>query len=257
MRLISRLIIFIFLGIFCAGCATAINPVTHRQEFILINTASEVSIGNNMAKEIQAKYKLSNDAEKINRVQTVGMRVASASDRQDLQYHFNVIEDKEINAFAAPGGYIYVNTGLLDAVSSDDELAGVLAHEVGHVAALHSVKKIQAVLGYNILASIALRSEKYNNIRKGVDTSVSLVMLGYSRQDELQADVLGVRYMRKAGYDPNGIVTFLEKMEEKEKKDPTSRLVFLRSHPYAGDRVKAVRAEIATSQAQGQNVTLQ
>lgn len=237
-----------------AGCATMYNPATGQNEFIFITTPTEVSIGKALSAKVSSQYKISKDKEKINRVATIGKKIARASDRRDLTYIFNVIEDETLNAFTLPGGYIYVNTGVLDK-ATDDELACVIGHEAGHVAARHIAKKLQAQIGYDILMNIALRKSNMAEFNKAVSVSYDLISLGYSREDELLADKLGAKYAYKAGYDPNAMITFLKKMQEIDGKE--MGFVFLRSHPYASQRIKTLEKELSAIKESVDNKTNQ
>ncbi len=223
------------------GCATTYNPATERNEFIFIGTPSEVSLGKAVAAQVSTQYKISKDQEKIKRLNKIGTKLAKVSDRKDLKYNFSVIEDKELNAFATPGGYIYVNSGLIEECS-DDELACVVGHEIGHVAARHIVKKLQAQMGYDILMNIAAQKSGLGELRRAASVSYNLIMLGYSREDELLSDRLGVKYAHKASYDPRAMITFLEKLEKKNKG--SKGILFLRTHPYVPQRIKMLKKEI-------------
>ena len=236
------LILLLVTSFALSGCATTYNPATGQNEFILIGTPAEVSLGKAVAAKVSTQYKISNDQEKIKRLNKIGAKLAEVSDRKDLKYNFSVIEDKELNAFATPGGYIYVNSGLIEE-STDDELACVVGHEVGHVAARHIVKKLQAQIGYDILMNIAAQKAGLGELRQAASISYNLIMLGYSREDELLSDRLGVKYAYKAGYDPRAMITFLEKLEKKDKGGKS--ILFLRTHPYASQRIKMLKKEIA------------
>lgn len=229
-----------------AGCVTIYNPATERKETFFIDTNSEVSLGRDMTKQIEKKYKLSTDARLKQRVEKTGQRIAAASDRQDLQYQFNVIQDKELNAFALPGGFIYVNSGLMNA-ATDDELACVLAHEVGHIAARHSVKKLQATLGYQLVLSLALGVTGQQAMGSAMDVVYGLINLGYSRQDEMLSDKLSVKYAKRAGFNPYGMITFFEKLKkDSETQGGHYKPVFLSSHPATDERIQNVYNEIAS-----------
>ncbi len=240
----SRFIILLLLGISLAlsGCATTYNPATERKEFIFITTATEVFLGKALATKISNQHKFSKDPQKINRVREIGQKIAKVSDRKDLVYHFNVIEDEGLNAFTSPGGYVYVNSGVLED-ASDDELACVIGHEVGHVAARHIAKKLQARIGYDILMNIAVRKGGLGDFQNAVSISYNLIRLGYSREDELLSDRLGVKYAYKSGYDPYAMITFLKRLEDAKKQGLD--LAFLRSHPYASERIKVLKTEIS------------
>ena len=193
----------------CAsGCATIYNPATEKKEIVFINTAMETALGKAAAMQVTSQYTLIKNPEQADKVTEIGNKIAKVSDRTDIKYRFAVVEDKEINAFTIPGGYIYLNSGLIKVVESDDELACVIGHEIGHIAARHIAKKLQAQLGYDILMNIALRSASIQEMRQAADLTFNLAMLGYSREDELLADRLGAKYAYRAGYNPEAMVTF-------------------------------------------------
>ena len=223
---------------------TIYNPATQKKETLLIDTESEIALGRDMDSQIQRKLKILSDPQMQYRLENIGNRVAAASDRGDLTYHFKIVKDKELNAFAIPGGFIYVNSGLMD-IAGDDEVACVLAHEIGHIAARHSVKKLQAVMSYQIIMGIALGISGKQGIVKATDIAFDLVNLGYSRKDEFLADKLSVKYAKRAGFNPYGMVTFFEKLKkEAEKKGSNFNLVFLSSHPPIEERIKNIEKEI-------------
>ena len=202
-----------------------------------------------MAQEVLKEYKVLDDKKRQEYVQGIGRKIASVSDRQDLTYSFTVLDSEELNAFAIPGGSIYINRGLVD-VLDEDEVAAVLSHEVAHVAARHAAKRIQSQMGYQLLMTIALynvnkQDEKLaKTVAQGSASIFQLVLLGYSRQDELLADQLAIKYTHKAGYNPWGMVTSLKKLHEHSKEDDSWRvLAVFRSHPYLTDRIRAAEAE--------------
>jgi predicted Zn-dependent protease len=201
----------------------------------------EVTLGNNLAAQLSKEYTFIKDPETVKKVTMLGEEIAKASDRTDLKYHFAIIDDKEINAFTTPGGYVYINSSLLEMVN-DNELACVIGHEIGHVAARHIAKKLQTQLGYSILMNLALRNASVKDIQQAIDVTFNLVQLGYSREDELLADRLGAKYAYKAGYDPYAMVTFLKKLKEKNKEE--MGFVFLRSHPYTSQRIEMMEKQI-------------
>ena len=236
---------------FVSGCATVYNTATQKQEYQFVSTAQEVNIGRDMSKQIEARFGILNDPALNGRLNVVGQRLAAVSDRKDLVYHFKVINDDTFNAFTIPGGYIYVNKGLLDKISSDSELAAALSHEIGHVAARHPAKALEANLGYGILSSLIFSGGKHSDLQMAFDITMGLARNGYSRQDELLADRLGVKYMMKAGYNPQASVDLLKKLLAQENDEPGSLGVFFRSHPYASERIMAVMEEIGWLKAKG------
>lgn len=224
-----------------SGCATMYNPATEKKELIFITTPMEVALGQNTAMQAARQYSFIKDPKQLNKVTEIGEKLAKVSDRTDLKYHFALVEDNEINAFTMPGGYIYVNSGLLE-MSTDDELACVIGHEIGHVAARHIAKKLQTQIGYDILMNIALKNASVKQMQQAIGITFNLVELGYSREDELLSDRLGVKYAYKAGYDPYAMISFLKKLKEKDKAEIGP--VFLRSHPYASQRIQMMEKEI-------------
>lgn len=242
-----KISLFLFLVLFISGCATIYNPATGKNEGIFIDTKQEVYLGTNMHKELKRQVELENDLQMNGRLNRIGERVAKVSDRQDLEYHFFVIKDDQLNAMTSAGGFIYVNTGLMK-IANDDELACVLAHEIGHVAARHTVKKLQTVLGYQILLGIVAGATSSGVTVQAIDVVFSLSSLGYGRKDELSADKLSVKYAKKAGYSPYGAITFFAKLREEAKKKGAANLpIFLSSHPLIDERIKQIEKEINSS----------
>ncbi len=229
---------------FLNGCATIYNPATQKKELILIDTQAEVLLGRNMDVQVAQSFEVIKDAGPSERVNKIGRDIALVADRQDLKYVFRIVKNKEVNAFATPGGFIYLNTGLLDRVD-DDELACVLAHEVGHIAARHIVKKLQTQIGYDILMSLAFGKGGAEEVQKAINITFNLVSLGYSRDDEYLADKLAVKYAYKAGYDPEAMIRFFKKLKELEKDKTVATPLFLRSHPYLDQRITRAGKEIA------------
>lgn len=248
MRLIKlTLLIFCLASLSgCSGLGT-FNPATGRSEFIFIPTDTEVDMGKQMHPQIVKQYPLSTDQVQVSRVQRIGQKLALVSDRQDYAYQFFLLQSKDINAFTIPGGRIYIFSKLEEGLKSDDEIAAVLAHEIGHCAARHTVKKYQAALGYDLVENFIFSQLKVSDFAKQVasmstSSLMSLVFSSYGRQDEYESDRLGLKYMRLAGYDMQGMVRVLEFLE-KGSKDQKIPLI-LRSHPYLSDRIVAVQKEI-------------
>jgi len=230
-----------------SGCATLYNPATGRNEVIFINSATEVAIGEATKEELFKKQPLLNNPVLEARARRIGARLAAVSDRRDIEYKFYVLDDKELNAVTLPGGLIYVNKGLMD-ILNDDELAYVLGHETGHVAARHIAKKLQANMAYQALLTVAFAGlgdnaqsgKSAGNVITGVDTVFSLVGLKYSRNDEFEADRLGVKYSYASGFDPSASLSALEKIK-KEEGPNWKVLEYFRTHPYVDERIKALK----------------
>jgi len=241
--------VLFFLVVSCflfSQCSAEYNLATKKEELLLFSTAREVSLGRSIAKGVEKRFKACKDAKLQERLGRIGQRLVSVCDREDISFFFTVLEDKRINAFALPGGYVYVSRKLLEETDSDDEIAAVLAHEIGHIAARHSIKRLQASLGYSLLSILALAATKDPRFKRGTDLAFSQVMLGYSREDELLADKLAVEYMQESGYNPEAIITFLKKLKQIEKEKPRRTLIpsFARTHPYLPERIGAAKQEI-------------
>lgn len=240
--------LIIFVGILLLnGCSTIYNPATQRREFYFIGPKKEISIGRSMDRQIQGSFPILLDPKMNERLSIIGALVSGVSDRKKLTYQFRIINNPELNAFAIPGGFVYVNSGLIN-LANDDELACVLGHEIGHIAARHSVKRLQVNMGYNFLINVAANLTGQHLAANAVNIAFNIIQNGYSRQDEFLADRLAVKYARKANFNPNGMVTFFEKMQqEAQKRGSGFKFFFLSSHPPIKERIKQVKNEIAKS----------
>jgi len=228
------------------GCAT--NPVTGQTELRLVGREQEISIGRNVDAEIRREYKVVTGTVAANRVERIGRKIASVCERSDVEYHFALLESDELNAFAAPGGFIYVTTTTEKVADSDAELAAVIGHEVGHVAMYHSVKQIQSALAFDILNSLILGDKEQSAEAAAIAFNV-VIMSGFSREHERESDRLGVIYPWKAGYDPYGMAGFLAKLEERNAETVVDKTFeFMRSHPLISQRRQAAE-ELAREMA--------
>jgi len=173
----------------------------------------------------------------INRyVEQIGRRLAANSDRPNIKYTFQVVDDKSINAFATMGGYVYVNTGLLRLADNEAELASVMAHEIGHIAGRHSIKQMRQMAIASGVAS-ATGVDRNLAVRLGVDLALRRPN---SREDEFEADQMGLRTLKRAGYAPSAMVTFMEKLLKGGRSLPT----FLSTHPATQARIDKLKSQI-------------
>ena len=227
------------------GCAT--NPVTGEEELRIISTQQEVEMGGRIDVQVRSQYRAVTGTPEAVRVETIGAKMAAVCDRRDIQYHFALLDSAELNAFAAPGGYIYVTTTLLRAVGDDSELAAVIGHEVGHVAAFHSVHQMQRALGWDIMKALILEDRASQRATNAADIAFNkVVMTGFSRKDEDQADDLGVKYSAKGGYDPYGMGRFFVKLGQLQRENRANKAFeFLMSHPNTESRRQRAEAEAA------------
>lgn len=229
-----------------SGCLTSeYNLATQRQETYLYTTGKEVALGRKIAGKMDKKFGLA-DRNIQYRVAEIGKRLAEVSDRKDIVYHFKVIKDKEVNAVALPGGFIYISDSLVDIADSDDEIAGVLAHEIGHVAARHFVKRMQGQYFYNLLRILATRASSDDPYAgQKADYAFASLIVYYAKEDEIEADKLSVKYTKKAGFDPNALLGMLEKIEEVDRRKGRRGFTYFKTHPPVATRKGVVREAIS------------
>ena len=240
-------IVMMAIGATTAGCATSTyNPGTEHQETLIFGTEREIAIGESVSKQVDKQFTVIKDPKLLEQLDRVSNRLVPVADRKDLSYRFTIVEmpeDDQPNAFALPGGPVYVTQSLMALVKSDDELASVLGHEMGHVVAKHAMKHLQASIGMQALQIAAVATKTDSQTIQGMDLAITSLFLEYSQEDELEADRLAVKYTYLAGFDMNGIIeTF--KVLEQDSKGPNVPVI-LRSHPFLSDRIAAVAKEIA------------
>ena len=242
-----------------ASCApsSSYNAATRRQETMFISTDREVGLGESVAKQVEKEFPVILDPEQLRRLDRVGSAIAAVADRKDLTYRFTLVEmvpknqpdeEDQPNAFALPGGPVYVSKALMKLVKTDDELASVLGHEVGHVVAQHAVKRLQGAIGLQMLEILAAGTRAADSqTRQGMELAFASLLTEYSQQDELEADRLGVKYMTAAGYNPEAAISFMQSLRDYTFKQPMRRYSYFRTHPYYADRIRLMRQN-----AQGQ-----
>ena len=232
----------VVMTVFLQGCTTEYNLATRKQETLLYGMEKEVKIGDAVAPKIEAQYDILTDVDVNERVGRILDRIVAVCDRKELVYFIKVIDDDPINAVSLPGGYVYVFRGLIEKVDNDDELAGVIAHEVGHITARHGVKRMQNAYAALILQVASTQTNA--RVAGGVNFALNSLFLEHSKQDEFEADRLGVKYLKKAGYNPKAMVAFLEKLKIEKEKAPRNRYSYWRTHPYLSQRISVVNQEI-------------
>jgi predicted Zn-dependent protease len=243
MKFIQCVAVLILLAFVFAGCS--VNPATGKNELMIFSDSQEINFGSEADPDIVWQFGgVYNDTQLNAYVNNVGQKVAASSDRINIPYHFTIVDNSDVNAFALPGGYVYITRGLLVKLENEAQLAAVLGHEIGHVNAKHSMKSMQQQLGFSMIMSIldqaASGSEKYQQwrglIRTGSSVAFSAVSLGYGRDNELQADALGTKFANKAGYDPQGMIQLLEILKSLSESEPSAVEEFFMSHPKTSNR---------------------
>lgn len=237
---------FLLLTFYFSGCSSIYNPATGKEESVFSPTDSgEEKSGQKISKSVEKEFKSVDNFKLQAKVQTIGQKLAAFSDRKDITYHFEILDNKEANAFALPGGYVYVFKGLLDKTKSDDEIAGVLAHEIGHVAARHTAKRTKGSLSLEALTILLMSMPSDPVSKEQAYRGLMELALQYSREDELEADRLAVKYTKLAGFNPVGILTFLQTLRKIEYEKPIEPAHLFKTHPYVADRIKNVKEQIS------------
>lgn len=236
------------------GCVTT-GP-GGKTSFIIIPTDQEVAIGQGMAEQISQTEKRLPDEEWQAYLNEVGQKIVKVSDRHDIEYHFTVIESDQINAFAAPGGFVYFYTGLLSEMDNEAELAAVMAHEISHVVGRHGVKQVQAIMGVSLAYELATGGKEQSKaLQTAISVGLNLIFAGYSREHEREADDFGFTYMMKAGYDPHAMVTMFEKLAA-HGGESNSFEKLLASHPETQERIAYTQAKLNKMSPFPQGLTL-
>lgn len=210
--------------------ACAVNPVTGSRNFTLMSEADEMRKGQQAAVEIGKVYEVYDDLPALqNYVNEIGQKLAKNSHRPQLDYHFTVVDSPEVNAFALPGGHIYVTRGILAYLNSEAELAAVLGHEIGHVTARHSVQQYSAATAANVAATVGgiaaavFLPQMGGQLAQGIQSLLGLggnvLLSGYGRSHELEADRLGAEYLARSGYDPRAMIRLIAVLKNQELFD--------------------------------------
>jgi predicted Zn-dependent protease len=225
------------------------NPVTGARELSLVSKSQEIAMGQEAAKQVESTIGLVDDAEMQGYVSRVGLRLATHSERPDLPWKFAVVDDPTPNAFALPGGPIYITRGLLSLMDSEAELAGVLGHEIGHITARHSVSQISraqlAQLGLGIGMILA---PQLANVGQALGSGLQLLFLKYGRDDERQSDDLGFKYALAQGYDVremDDVFASLARAGEMEQKSALPS--WLSTHPAPEERIQRIGEKLAAT----------
>ncbi len=250
-----RVLILALLTSMIYGCAT--NPATVDQDLVLMSEQDEIQLGKQHHQQVLQEYSVYNDLELQNYVQYIGKKVAAKSHRSNLEYQFTVLDSPEVNAFALPGGYIYITRGLMAYLNTEGELAAVLGHEIGHVTARHAVRQhsatqltgIGAAIGTIVAESFVpgISSAGGQELAGVLGTAM---LRGYGREHELEADRLGAEYLAHSGYDPDAMLEvigvlknqelFEIKLAREENRQPRIYHGVFSTHPDSDTRLKEV-----------------
>lgn len=258
MRLSARLSAAAGVALLAAAAACATNPATGQRQINFMSEAQEIQVGQQNDPEIRKEMGVYDDRALIEYVTSVGAKMAALSERPNLPWHFTVVDQPAINAFAVPGGYIYFTRGILPFLNNEAEMAGVMGHEIGHITARHSAQQytrsMEANIGLTALSIFVPQARPFGDLGS---QALGVMFLKYGRDDESQADQLGVRYTSRAGWDPGGIASMLNTLARLDEASGQRRGVpnWLSTHPASADRVVAVQGAIQQAKAGGETFT--
>ncbi len=248
MRRICTLLIVLASGLL-AACST--NPATGEQQFTALLPASqEASVGAGEHKKVEQQFGPFMTGPMQSYVQEIGKKIVPHTERKDIQYKFYVLDNPMVNAFAVPGGYIYISRGLMALANNEAEVAAVVAHEIGHITARHAAERVSQSAVVGLGAAILSAAVGDPGVGRAAGLGSELYIKSYSRDQERQADELGVRYLSRAGYDPGAMSSFLASLDRETKLDAkmagrnaNDGPNYFSTHPVTAERVADARTE--------------
>ena len=239
----TQLTIFILLVcVLSGGCA--VNPVTGEKQFMLVGEDWELQVGRQYSPEVEKQMggRIEN-WQLQNYITSVGQKIAAVSHQPDLEFHYTALNHESLNAMALPGGYVFITRGMLEKLTSEAQLAGVLAHETAHVTARHSAAAVSQQMGIDLALSVA--GQKASSGAMDIARVGSgLIGLRYSRKQETQADIYGLDYMVKAGYNPYAMIETIEMLQRQNEVRP---IEFFSSHPDPANRKADILEHISSN----------
>ncbi|HET7459946.1 MAG TPA: M48 family metallopeptidase [Longimicrobium sp.] len=222
-----------------------------------LTTQQEVQAGADYARQINQQLPIVRDSYTNQYISQLGRQIAAQADPRGIPYTFYVVNSDVVNAFSIPGGYVYVNRGVIERADNVSQLAGVLAHEIGHVVERHGIQQAQRAQNANtmlsVLYGVLLRRNPGTLERGAVQVGGSAVFAGYSREAEREADRDAVTFMMKSGYSPNGLPQFFNKLQQEQQRNPSKVEQWFATHPMTGERIQNTQALI--NQTPGANST--
>jgi predicted Zn-dependent protease len=214
----------------------------------VVSTQQEVELGTQYAQQINAQLPIVNDANVNSYINSLGTSIARVADTRGLRWRFFVVDSREVNAFAVPGGYVYVNRGLIERAQTMNQLAGVLGHEIAHVTERHSVEQMAQAQRADL--GVSLACVLTNVCQSGLGSAAiqvggSALFAKFSRDDESQADDRAVQYLVRSGIDPRGMINMFQTLLNERRSQPGAVDAFFRTHPLEEDRIAETRSRIA------------
>ncbi|HKA60417.1 MAG TPA: M48 family metalloprotease [Gemmatimonadales bacterium] len=250
-----RLTLTVGLGLLLAGCAR--NPATGKKELMLVSEGQEIQMGAAYDSQVVVSIGLYPDPAVQTYVAELGKKLAATSERPNLPWTFRVVDDPSVNAFAIPGGHVYVTRGILAHMTSEAELAGVMGHEIGHVTARHTAQQMtqQQLAGLG-LAIGSIASSTIAQYAGAASQALQVLFLKFSRDDENQADELGVRYAGRANYDARQMINVMQMLDQLDARSGGKLPEWLATHPNPGNRVEHIKGLVERSQVDFTSATV-
>ncbi|MFO7705996.1 MAG: M48 family metalloprotease [Halopseudomonas sp.] len=252
--MLRPLLLLILAGLVLSGCAA--NPVTGKQDFVMMSEAQELALGRQASEQVAQQMSMLTDPKWQAYVQRIGEQLASQSHRSNIPYQFKVVDSADINAFALPGGHVYINRGLLIYLNSEAQMAAVLGHEIGHVTARHGVRQQSMAMGTDLigqLITIGTGMPAAGDLSNMLGTAM---VRGYGRDMELEADGLGAEYLARTGYQPNSVLDVIGALKDQDSyskqraqvqgKQVESYHGLFATHPTHDQRLQQVVAQAAS-----------
>ncbi len=249
-NLLTRVIYILAVFLLFPSCAK--NPVTGKSQLMLMSESQEIQMGKEYDPQVIASFGLYEDEDLLNFLVEKGKEMGKISHRPELEYHFRILDSPVVNAFAVPGGYVYFTRGILAQFNNEAEMAGVLGHEIGHIAARHTVsQQSKQQLGQLLLIGGMIASEDFRQFADYAMQGMQLLFLKFGRDAESQSDRLGVEYSTKIGYDAHEMADFFHVLEQMQNTGSSSPVpTFLSTHPNPADRYEQVNQKANEWQAE-------
>lgn len=235
----SLVVLLLLASLSAASCGSGLGATGSS-----VTLDQEWQLGNQMAAQVAQQMQLVRDPAALNELQRIGERLHRATPMANLPFDFEIVNDPSVNAFAIPGGHVYVNTGLLAQAQKEDELAGVLAHEINHVVARHTIKQMEQQQTIGAIGSILLGQNPGAVQQILAQVVAGGAMARFSRADEKEADDRGLETMRAAGYDPHGMLDMFNRLLALDKGGNSSVARFFADHPGTQDRINDISGRI-------------
>ena len=223
--------------------------------FNIVSLEEEWQLGQQLARDIERQMPMVNDPQVTSYIEQIGRRIVAQTEMANMPWQFHVVQNNEVNAFAIPGGHVYVHTGLINAADNASELAGVMAHEISHGVARHSTEQRSRQYGLSVLAGFALGQNPSGYQELLAQLIGTGTLARFSRDAEREADRLGVRYMHAAGYDPRGMPSMFEKLLARRQNQPGAVERFFSTHPVTEDRIRDTMNQANSMSRSGNLIT--